>query len=290
MRQSTLFIITLLLTLLPTLLMASSHEQLFDAVSSASHQAQPELQNYIVTIETTRIEEMMTQLTQRIPSDVAAPPAPVMKKFWQREGKGLVYADQVSNAPYVEQMAKKISGNLSVELDKMLIPIDMKEKRNSLLKGAEVKISEVALADSKIQHIDIAFAQPTDLDQAFYVRGMRLPQKKVTELSFDIDAENNTVGEFTIATADGLILTVEIRYIAVKGGHIPERYKVTSPDGKVDDSFTVTFVEKDGFTLPATMQRKIRRPNLNEDLEIIFKDYQLNQPISDELKARLASQ
>ena len=290
MRRPALIIVTLLMTLLPSLLMASTHEQLFAAVSAASNQTQPELQNYTVTIETSRIKEMMQQLTKRKPEDVAEPPAPIMKKFWQRDGKGLIYPEQVGHAPYVEQMAKQISSNLAIELNKMLIPDNMQVKRNALLKGAEVKVSEVALADTKIQRIEIMFAQPTDLAQAFYVRGMRLPQKKINELSFDIDAAKNTISEIKIATTDGLILTVEIRYVEVAGGYIPERYQVTSPDGKVDDSFTVTFLEVDGFTLPSTMLRKIRRPNLNEDLEIIFRGYQVNKPISDELKARLASQ
>ena len=290
MRRPALFLIIHLLLLTPSLLMASSHEKLFAAVSEASNQTQPGLQNYIVTIETSRIKEMMQQLTTRKPEDVAEPPAPIMKKFWQRDGKGLIYPEQVGQAPYVEQMAKQISGNLAIELNKMLLPDDMQTKRTALLKSAEVKVSEVALANTKIKHIEIAFSQPTNLNQAFYVRGMRLPQKKITELSFDIDAEKNTIGEFTVTTADGLNLTVEVRYLAVKGGHIPERYQVTSPDGMIDDSFNVTFIEVDGFTLPATMVRKIRRPNLKEDLEIFFKNYQINKPISDELKARLASQ
>lgn len=290
MHRTALTVIILVLSLFPTLLMANSHEKLFDAVSAANSQTQPGLEHYTATIETTRISEMMTQLTQRMPADVAPPPTPVMKKFWQRDGKGLVYADQVNQAPYVEQMAKKISGQLAIELDKMLLPDDQQKERKALLRSATVKTSEVALTDTKIQRVDISFSSPTHLNEAFYVRGMRLPQKDVKELSFDIDSAKNTVSEIKIATGNGLVLTVEIRYIAVAGGFIPERYLVTSPDGEVDDSFTVTFLEKDGFTLPASMQRKIRRPNLNEDLDVFFKNYQVNQPISAELKARLASQ
>lgn len=290
MRRTALTILVLSLSLFPTLLMASSHEKLFDAVSAANKQTQPGLEHYTATIETTRISEMITQLTMRMPADVAPPPTPVMKKFWQRDAKGLVYADQVSNAPYVEEMAKKISGNLAIELDKMLLPDDKQKERKAVLKNATVKTSEVALADTKIERIDITFSDPADLNESFYVSGMRLPQKNIKELSFDIDAAKNTISEIKIATDEGLVLTVEIRYIAVAGGFIPERFRVTSPDGKVDDSFTVTFLEKDGFTLPASMLRKIRRPNLNEDLEIFFKNYQINKPISAELKARLANQ
>ena len=118
-------------------------------------------------------------------------------------------------------MAKQISGNLAIELDKMLLPGDKQAERNALLKNADIKVSEVALANTNIQRVEITFPAPTDLNESFYARGMRLPQKGIKELSFDIDASKHTVSEFKIATDEGLILTVEIRYIPVTGGNIP---------------------------------------------------------------------
>lgn len=289
MLRPALIVTILLIASLPSTLFASSHQQVFEAVVSANKQTQPKLQNYTVTIETTRIEEMMTRLTSGIPDDVEKPPTPVMKKFWQRNGKGLVYPEGTSQAPYVEQMALQISGNLAVELNEMLLPESKKDLRDSLLKNADVKLTEVALANSMIQRLEIAFSQPTDLKEAFYVKGMRLPQKQVNALTFDIDTKTDTVRELSIITAGEMNLTVEIRYITVEGGLIPERYQVTSPDGTIDDLFEVQFLEVDGFFLPASMSRKIRRPTLQEELNVQFKDYRVNQPISTEIKNRLQS-
>lgn len=287
MLRPAFLVITFLVASMPSMLFASSHQQVFETLVSANQKTQPNLLNYVVTIETTRIEEMMARLTSGIPDDVEKPPTPVMKKFWQRNGKGVIFAEQVSQAPYVEQMARQISSNLAVELNEMFLPGDKKELRESLLKGSEIKLTEVALADSMIQRLEIAFSQPTDLKEAFYVRGMRLPQKQVKALTFDVDKKTETISELSIITADDLNLTVEIRYLAVEGGHIPERYQVTSPDGKIDDLFEVQFLEKDGYFLPASMTRKIRRPNLQEELEVFFKDYRINRPIPAEVKKRL---
>ena len=101
------------------------------------------------------------------------------------------------------------------------------------------------------------FSQPTDIKEAFYVEGMRLPQKEILSLTFDIDTKRDVISELTISTNSGLHLTVEIRYIAVPGGYTPERFKVTSPDGNIDDLFEVKFLELEGFHLPASMLRKL---------------------------------
>jgi hypothetical protein len=83
---------------------------------------------------------------------------------------------------------------------------------------------------------------------------------------------------------------MEIRYLEVAGGHIPERFQITSPDGKVDDSFEVKFIEVDSFLLPASMLRVIRRPELQEKLEVFFKDYQVNKPIPEDIQTQLKNQ
>ena len=143
------------------------------------------------------------------------------------------------------------------------------------------------LPTSSIHHLEITFAQPTDLEQAFYVDGLRLPQKQIKSLVFDVDGTTGTVNELGITTEDKLQLIVEIRYIEVANGHIPERFKVTSPDGKVDDLFEIQFTDIDGFFLASRMQRTIRRPDHQENLEVVFKNYRINQPLPLEIRNRL---
>ena len=64
-------------------------------------------------------------------------------------------------------------------------------------------------------------------------------------------------------------------------------FQITSPDGKIDDLFEVNLVEIDSFLLPASMLRVIQRPELQETLEVFFKGYQVNQPIPEDIQARL---
>lgn len=275
---------------IPSCLFADDNLKILETVVAANQKVQPGLNNYLAIVETSRIEEMMAKLTSGMPSDVKPPPTPVITKFWQRNGKGVVFSRQVQIAPYVEQMIDKVSTHLAIELNEMLLPAEQAEQRLKLVQGADIKSSEVALADSLIHRLDISFKNPTDLDQAFYVRGVRLPQKQIRSLTFDIDAKTNTISELGLITDNGLQLTLEIRYIEVAGGHIPERFRITSPDGKVDDSFEVKFTEVESFILPASMQRIIRRPELQEDLEVFFKNYQVNQPIPEDIQTRLESQ
>ena len=274
----------------PSLLFANNDLATLEAVATANTKVQPGLQNYLATVETSRIDEMMSRLTTGMPADVKPPAPPVITKFWQRNGKSLVFAKRTQLTPYVEKMVKKLSTNLAIELNEMLLPVDQATERLGLAKGANLKSSEVALAGDLIHRLEITFNKPTDLNEAFYVSGMRLPQKQINSLTFDIDSKTNTLSELSIVADNGLQLTVEIRYLAVAGGHIPERFMITSPDGNIEDSFEVRFLEIDNFLLPASMLRVIHRPELKEELEIVFKNYQVNQPIPEDIQTRLNSQ
>ena len=288
LRASLILLVFFFLTA-PSALFANDGLAILEQVASASTKTQPKLQSYLVTVETSRIEEMMSRMTTGMPTEVKPPPPPVIVKFWQRNGAGLVYAKQTALAPYVEKMVKQISANLAIELNEMLLPATQSKQRHALIKAADIKWSEVALTDNLIHRLEISFKKPTDLNEAFYASGMRLPQKQIKSLTFDIEAKTSTVRELALVREDGQKLTVEIRYLEVTGGLIPERIHVTSPDGKVDDRFEVKFIEVDDFLLPASLLRVIRRPELQEDLEVFFKDYQVNQPIPEEIQTRLES-
>ncbi|NIP49815.1 MAG: hypothetical protein GWO30_07440, partial [Gammaproteobacteria bacterium] len=97
-----------------------------------------------------------------------------------------------------------MSGYLAIELNRMLLPEDRAEQRKSLVNKSKVKTNEVVIANNTINQVEIKFDAPTDLDEAFYVSGLRLPQKQITSLSFDIDSQKNIVNEMKLSTADGL--------------------------------------------------------------------------------------
>ena len=287
MLRSSLVILLFLILTTPAILFADDDLTVLEKVVAANALTQPELQNYLVTVETSRIEEMMSNMTAGMPEDVKPPAPPVIVKFWQRNGEGLVFAKKETMTPYVEKMVNRLSANLAIELYEMILPADQADARQALIKNAKLKSSEVSLAEQLIQRLEITFNKPTDLNGAFYVSGMRLPQKQINTLTFDIDTRTNTVNEMSLTVEGGLQLSVEIRYRAVTGGHIPERFQITSPDGKVEDIFEATLAEVDNFVLPTSMLRTINRPELQETLEVFFKDYQLNQPIPEDIQTRL---
>ena len=287
MLRSSLVILLFLILTTPTILFANDDLAVLEKVVSANALTQPELQNYLVTVETSRIEEMMSSMTAGMPEDVKPPTPPVIVKFWQRNGEGLVFAKKETLTPYVDKMVRRLSANLAIELHEMILPADQADARQALIKNAKLKSSEVSLAEQLIHRLEITFNKPTDLHGAFYVSGMRLPQKQINTLTFDIDTRTNTVNEMNLSVEGGLQLTVEIRYLEVPGGLIPERFQFTSPDGKVEDIFKATLAEVDNFVLPTSMLRTINRPELQETLEVFFKDYQLNQPIPEDIQARL---
>lgn len=290
MFRSTLFALIFMVLAAPPSPAANADLALLEAVVAASSSVQPGLSSYLATVETPRIAEMMSSMTRDIPVGVKPPEPPAMKRFWQRDGPSLVFAAQSPLPPYVEKMTTQLSANLAVELNEMLLPAERAEQRHALVQDAVVKTSTATLADQLSYRLEITFARPVDLDEAFYVTGLRLPQKQISALTFDIDGATSTIDELAIVTADGLQLSVEVRYRQVAGGAIPERFRITSPDGKVDDLFTVTFTEVAGYTLPASMRRVIQRPDLQDDLEVFFKDYQVNQPIPADIQARLRGQ
>jgi hypothetical protein len=260
-----------------------------EAAATASRAAQPGLDNYLADIATPRIEQMMTRLTRGVPDEVKTPTAPSLTKLWQRSGPGLVYANDGGLNPYVAKVAAEVSAKLAIELDQLLLPSGKEEERRALAARATCKISEVALAESQLQRLELTFEQPVDLDEAFYLAGARLPQKRISKLVFDIERNRNSLNELAITTADGLQLSVEVRYLEVAGGYLLQRLQVTSPDGSVADLFEVSFTEQGDFTVPKSIHRVVRRPNLDDDLEVFFLNYRINQPLPEQVRARLVT-
>lgn len=289
MLRSFLAILAFLILALPTFSFASDELTILESVVAASARVQPELQNYLATVETSRIDEILARLAVASTPDGKPPAPPVINKFWQRKGKGLIYVSESQFPPAAAEQVQQISADLAVDLNDILLPAEQAGQRRDLVKGAKITLSDVALADRLIHHLEITFAEPTDLEQAFYADGIRLPQKRITALVFDIDSTTETVSELRILAEDGMQLTVEIRYIEVPGGHVPERIKVTSPDGKIDDLFETVFSDVGGYLLPSSTQRTIRRPDLLDKTQVIFKNYRVNQQIPADLQDRLGN-
>ena len=277
-----------MILLIPCQALASEPLDLLEAAAQADDLLQPGLENYQVRVETTKVEEMIERMTASMPKDVPRPPPPAISKYWQRGApRSLIVAEGESSAPYVTQMVERFSNALAVELDALLLPADKIAERRELAAGATLKSSTVSLGNNTIQRIRIEFPAPTDLNQAFYKTGIRLPQKQILALTFDIDGNTGSITELTILTEDRLLLTAEIRYRKIASGYLPERIQVTSPDGHIDDLFEVTFAESGGFELPKRMVRSIRRPDLKDELDVTFSNYLVNQRLPEQVRQQL---
>lgn len=261
-----------------------------EAVVQTADSLQPGLTGYQTIIHTARIAESIASMTAAMPTDMPRPQVPVVIKYWRRgTPRSLIVAEGEQNSPFMQQMVQRVSSNLAIEPEGLILPSGKAAERQRLAEQATVRGTETKLADSVLQRVEIVFATPTDIGEAFYGNGLRLPQKDIVKLQFDIDVNTRTVRELVIQTATGESLLAEIRYQPATGGFLPERVRVTSPDGKVDDRLEITFTEVDGFLLPARIVRSLNRPDLKDNLEVTFSNYRVNQPFPAEVDAQFVS-
>jgi len=258
---------------------ANDGAAILEEAVKANSNNQPGLNSFQVVIETPRIAEMIGRMTSDVPRNIAKPQAPVLVKYWQREPyQSIVTTLERPDSVYVERMAKQAVSNLAVELDRLILPAEKTAQRRDLLKDSTIKTSEVSWAGTTLHRIEIEFYQPVNLEQAFYTNGLRLPQKDIRILIFDIDAKSKTVGEMLVKTEEEQLLVVEVRYVGIPGGYLPQRVQATSTNGDVDELFEVELKKVNGFTLPASMKRTSTSRDVKDEIEVTFKDYRINQP------------
>jgi hypothetical protein len=215
---------------------------------------------------------------------------PTIVKYWQAGApRSVVAAIGAQVSLFTQQLVQRISANLTIEPDQLVLPPGKEAERRRLAGQATIKSTETSVADNVLQRVELLFATPADLGDAFYDSGLRLPQSGIAKLQFDIDAKTRTVRELFIQTMTGAQLFAEFRYRPARNGFLAERVRVTSPDGKVDDRLEVTFTEVAGYLLPGKIVRDLNRPDFKDHLELIFTAYRVNQPFPAEIEARFAA-
>lgn len=275
--------------LLPVAAGAENRLAVLESAVQSAATLQPGLTGYRVTVHTDRIAATIETMTTGMPPEMPRPQPPTVVKYWRRgTPQGLILAEGAQASPFMQQMVERVSANLAIEPELLLLPPHRMNERQRLADLATLRSTETKLADSVLQRVELIFPTPVDVGDAFYGSGLRLPQQGVTQLQFDIDTGTRTVRELTVQTGSGEQFLAEFRYRPVTGGMVPERVRVTSPDGKVDDRLEVTFTEVDGFLLPAKTVRVLNRPGLQDNLEVTFSDYRVNQPFPPEVEAQFA--
>ena len=282
-----LFIVCLLL---PLAAFAENNLAPLESAVQSPDSVQPGLDSYRAIVQTERIASTIASMTAGMPADMARPQPPTVVKYWRRgAGRSLIVAEGGQTLPFMQQMVERISASLAIDPEELLMPPGKSAERQRLSAPATVRSTATNLADNVLQRVEIRFPSPADIGDSFYGSGLRLPQKGIARLQFDIDAKSRTVRELTIETGTGELLLAEFRYRQAAGGQLPEKIRVTSPDGKVDDRLEITFTEAGGHLLPAKVVRILNRPGLQDNLEVTFSDYRINQPFSAEVESQLAT-
>ena len=70
---------------------------------------------------------------------------------------------------------------------------------------------------------------------------------------------------------------------------MPERIKITSPDGSFEDLLEITYGKIEGFSVPIKIVWMKRRPHLQEDFEAELADYKINQPFPEIIRKQIES-
>ncbi|MBW2519374.1 MAG: hypothetical protein JRD88_03370 [Deltaproteobacteria bacterium] len=261
-----------------------------ESAARQDDQLHPGLNTYQVTVETSKIDETIQKMTASMPADLPRPQPPNVIKYWRRGApESVILAEGEQAHPYITQMVERFSNSLAVELEAMLLPHSKAEQRQQLAQEANIKMTEVVMAANRLQRFELQFEEPKDLDQAFYATNMRLPQKEIKTLIFDIDLTSNTISEVNVITTEGIHLTTEIRYRQIDNVWVPERIHTTNPNGTIDDLIEVSFTAVGDYQMPAKMVRTTRRPELNDELEVNFRDYIINQPLPESVLNRMQS-
>ncbi len=277
----------LLLFVLPVTSLATPVPAL-DKVARSYAKRQPALERYAVTVQTDRIRQTLAQMTAQLPADVERPPQPVVRKYWLRSsGKSLVRAEGPNVFPLMQQMAQRFARDLSLELFDFFLPVGKGGERDRLLDQARVAVVESDLAGVHVQTVTLNFAEPANLNGAFYGRGLGLPQTGIVKLVIDLDPRRELVTRMEISTREQ-IYTLEARYREVSSGWLPTEVLLTSFDGSTDVRLETEFDQVDGIWLPVRQKRSVRRGDKSDNLEVVFADYQVNKPFSPEVEKLLA--
>lgn len=267
---------------------AIGDDLLADLEKTVSQRAnlRPGLEQYSARLISDQISEVFTTIAKKNPDQAPPAPTPELIHYWKQQRPALVAVRDASVNGIAQKTAGYFADQLAGGMSSTLIPASKAVQRHEIAGQALVKTSETRLGQTLLKRIELTFEKPVSLQEAFFTRSFPLPQEGIVTLYFDLDAGTNTIQEFGLLTAEGLKLTAEMRYAEVPGGYLPERIKITSLDGSIDDNLEIAYEKIEGFTLPVKFSRSVRRPGEEGKLLVTFADFKINQPFPQEIRER----
>jgi hypothetical protein len=286
MRLLSLLLVLLAVTASPSF--ATDELGYLEALSRHYADSQPELRTYVVEVKTSKLQEMIREMTANMPADLPRPVSPTLKKYWSRDaGQSLIHMEVEQPFPYMAEMVRRFSDRFNIDLKTFFLPPEGRGMREDLLKKATVKNFESRIEDSRNLHISLEFPEPTDIGEAFFRRGLRIPHTDILSVAFDLDPEQELLRRIEIITSSDVRYAVEIRHLDLKTGHVPQDIRLTTADGTVDDRLITTFAESGGFLLPTRQVRTLRRNNRTQTIAVEFLDYRINIDLPPSVRTEL---
>ena len=250
----------------------------------------PGLEQYSARLISDQISEVFATIAKTSSNQTPPAPTPELIRYWKQQKPALVVVRDASINGIARKTAGYFADQLAGGMGSTLIPASKAAQRRQIAGQGMVKTSETRLGQTLLKRIELTFEKPVSLQEAFFTRSFPLPQEGIVTLYFDLDAGTNTIQEFGLLTAEGLKLTAEMRYAEVSGGYLPERIKITSLDGSIDDNLEITYEKIEGFDLPVKFSRSVRRPGEEGELLVTFADFKINQPFPQEIRERFEQQ
>lgn len=248
------------------------------------------LEQYSARLISAQTGEVFASVVNNTPNQIPPASTPDLFYYWRRHKPSLVVVRDGSNNGITQKTASYFADQLAGGMVTALIPPQRSAQRNEIARQATVKSSETQFGQTLLKRIELTFEKPVSLQGAFYTHSFPLPQDGIVGLYIDLDIGTNTVQELGLLTAEGLKLTTEMRYAEVSGGYLPERVKITSLDGSIDDNLEIIYGKIEGFDLPVKFSRSVRRPGERGELLVTFEDFTVNQPFPQEIRDRFEQQ
>jgi len=284
----TRLLVLLLLFALPMPARAGFDPALLEQIGSNYRSSQPGLESYAVTVNTPKVGEMIAQMTSSLPADVPRPETPLLTKYWSRAVMAsVVLAEGKNLQPTMREMVERFSREFAVDLPLTLLPPSRVADRAAWFRQGTVEVTETRLDGHRRLDVRLSFAQPANLDGAFFGRALPVPQQNLTELNFDLDPDLGLLYQVDFVSAANQHISMEIRHQEFSGKMLPTELRVTSPDGRIDDHLLTEMGQVQNFWLPLRQLRSSVRPDRKETVTVTFSGYRLNLPLPPAVLQRL---
>lgn len=241
-----------------------------------------EIKSYVCDVDTMQFENVMKKMTSGMPEDFNRPQKPVLKKYWHNKMGMAIRVEGKNVFPYMREQAKRMSSQFALELSCFFLPMDMKKKRDELIKDAELSVTQ----QGDFKKVLISFKDKKDIDNVFFKTGLPIPTKDVkgVEILFN-NKELLLEGINIIYEKDQIntkVVELSIKYINLEGKKYIDEINILANDGSLKGSFKTEFIKIGKYYLPSKQIRFIEGSNIpeeNKKVEVNFKNYKINMKI-----------